>query len=72
MTRAFRRPAGGAAPPGGTTAASIDETAAREVDEALAGPDAGELDALGRARARQERDAEAERRLAELKRRMGK
>jgi len=31
-----------------------------------------EIDSLGRARARQDRDAEAERRLEELKRRMGK
>jgi hypothetical protein len=33
---------------------------------------AEEIDAMGRARARSEREADAERRLAELKRRMGK
>jgi hypothetical protein len=70
MTRAFKSAAvGGGAPAGGPT---IDEAAAREVDDALSGPNAGELDSLGRARARQERDAEAQRRLEELKRRMGK
>jgi hypothetical protein len=31
-----------------------------------------EIDSLGRARARQDRDADAQRRLEELKRRMGK
>ena len=41
-------------------------------DEALAGPQAGDFDNLGRARAREQRESEAERRLAELKRRMGK
>jgi len=70
MTRAFKgAAAGGGAGAGGPT---IDEAAAREVDDALAGPKVGEFDELGRARARQERDADAERRLAELKRRMGK
>ena len=70
MTRAFKSAAAGAgAAAGGST---IDQAAAREVDEALAGADAGEFDSLGRARAREDRDAEAERRLAELKRRMGK
>jgi len=69
MTRAFKSAAAGAGPPGGP---AIDEAAAREVDEALAGPQAGEFDSLRRERARQDRDADAARRLEELKRRMGK
>jgi ketosteroid isomerase-like protein len=72
MTRAFKGAAAGATPAGGAAAVSPDDAAAREVDEALAGPQSAEFDNLGRARARQERDADAERRLAELKRRMGK
>jgi hypothetical protein len=73
MARAFKAAAAGAGSPGATGAAtSVDEAAAREVDEALGGPQAAEFDRLGRERARQERDADAERRLAELKRRMGK
>ena len=45
-----------------------------EVEAALnASPNiASEIDAMGRARARAEREADAEQRLAELKRRMGK
>jgi hypothetical protein len=70
MTKAFKGAASGATPPSG--APSIDEAAAREVDEALAGSQSADLDNLGRARVREQRDAEAERRLAELKRRMGK
>jgi len=69
MTRAFKSAAAWAAPPG---AASIDEAAAREVDDALRETHAGEFDNLGRGRARDDRAADAERRLAELKRRMGK
>jgi hypothetical protein len=72
MTRAFKSAAAGAGPPGTGTGPSIDEAAAREVDEALAGPQAGDLDDLSRTRNREQRDADAERRLAELKRRMGK
>jgi hypothetical protein len=70
MTKAFKEAASGATPPGGGP--SIDATAAREVEEALGGPQASDFDGLGRAQAREHRDAEAERRLAELKRRMGK
>jgi hypothetical protein len=69
MTRAFKSAAAGAGAPGGP---SIDEAAAREVDEALAGPQGGDFDSLRRERTRQDRDAEAARRLEELKRRMGK
>jgi hypothetical protein len=72
MTRAFKSAAAGAGAPGAAAGPSIDEAAAREVDEALAGPQAADFDNLGRAQAREQRDAEAERRLAELKRRMGK
>jgi hypothetical protein len=63
----------GATPAGGSLDADA-RAAAAAADEAagdLSGV-ASELDAMGRARARSERDAEAERRLAELKRRMGK
>ena len=54
--------------------ASVDDAAAAEVEAALnASPNiASEIDAMGRARARAEREADAEQRLAELKRRMGK
>lgn len=63
----------GSAPPDGGIGAAA-RSAAAEADEA-AGDGAGvaqEFDAMNRARARSDRDAEAERRLAELKRRMGK
>ena len=55
-------------------APSIDDAAAAEADTVLddASGMASELDAMGRARARSEREAAAEERLAELKRRMGK
>lgn len=63
----------------GTSAAGGDSgadarAAAAAADEAahVASGVAAELDAMGRARARSERDADADRRLAELKRRMGK
>jgi hypothetical protein len=61
----------GTATPSSTLGA--DERAAA-TDEAAGDSSrmAEELDAMGRARARSERDADAERRLAELKRRMGK
>lgn len=72
MTQAFKAAAAGAGPPGAGGGASIDEAAVREVDETLAGPQAADFDSLGRSQAREERNAEAERRLAELKRRMGK
>jgi hypothetical protein len=63
----------GTSPPAST--AGADERAAAAAADEAAGDSsrvAAELDALGRARARTERDADAERRLAELKRRMGK
>ena len=55
-------------------APSLDEQAAAEVDAALddSSDIARDLDAMGRARARSQREADAEQRLAELKRRMGK
>ena len=57
-------------------ATSIRDAAAAEAEAAAGGGDASriaqELDALGRARARSDREADAEQRLAELKRRMGK
>ena len=53
---------------------SLDEQAAAEADAATgdASRMAQELDAMGRARVRADRDAEAARKLEELKRRMGK
>jgi hypothetical protein len=63
----------GTAPPPST--AGADERAAAAAADEVVGDSsrvAEELDAMGRARARSERDADAERRLAELKRRMGK
>jgi hypothetical protein len=58
----------------GSTLGADERAAAAAADEVLDGSSrvAEELDAMGRARARSERDADAERRLAELKRRMGK
>ncbi len=55
-------------------APSVDDIAAAEADAVLDDSSrmASELDAMGRARARSEREADAEQRLAELKRRMGK
>jgi hypothetical protein len=63
----------GTAPAGGATGADA-RAAAMAADEAAGDSSqvAEELDAMGRARARADRDADAERRLAELKRRMGK
>jgi hypothetical protein len=55
--------------------AAIDAEAAAEVEDAVgdrSGNVASEIDALGRASARSAREADAEARLAELKRRMGK
>jgi hypothetical protein len=71
MTRAFKSAAAGAAPPG-ASGPSIDEAAVREVDEALSRPGAADFDDLARSRSREQRDADAQRRLEELKRRMGK
>lgn len=50
---------------------SIDASAGTEPDEGAAAL-GDEIDSLGRARAREEREADAARRLDELKRRMGK
>ena len=71
MMQAFKAAVatGGAA---GAGAPSIDEAATREVDEALAGRGTAEMDDLARTRQREQRNADAERRLEELKRRMGK
>jgi hypothetical protein len=64
----------GTAPGGAGTPLEREDAAAAAADDA-AGDSArvaDEIDAMGRARARAEREADAERRLAELKRRMGK
>jgi hypothetical protein len=72
MTQAFKAAAAGAGPAGAGAGASIDDAAAREVEETLADPAAADFDRLRRSQAREQRNAEAERRLEELKRRMGK
>lgn len=78
MSKELRAAMNGAVPP----TSSAEAQAAAELDEELSGGGpaapggAGrvreEIDSLGRARARADREADAERRLEELKRRMGK
>lgn len=75
MTAEFQRAqAGVPLRPGTSGGAERDTHTAAEVDELLRKDGAlqGELDALGRAQARSARESEADVRLAELKRRMGK
>ena len=74
MTQALKGAMQGVPPAGiGQSPADAQQDAMRELDEELAGPDpSAELDALRRTRARADRDADAARRLEELKRRMGK
>lgn len=70
MTAEFRRAAAGQ-----DALPSLDEAAVAEAERAVDDGAAGlrtELDALGRAQARARREAEADERLAALKRRMGK
>lgn len=61
---------------GPTAGPTVGSTGAAPLDDPLAGADesrtAEEIDSLARQRARTERDADAERRLEELKRKMGK
>jgi hypothetical protein len=60
---------------GGAQRASIDEAARAEVEDVLGARDnavGAEIDSLARAGRRAERESEAERQLAELKKRMGK
>ena len=73
MTAEFKAAMAGGAM-GGSAIAGDARSARAEVDAVLdAGADvADEIDALGRAGSRSAREAEAERQLAELKRRMGK
>ncbi len=71
MNAEFKRHAVGAVPPASTAGAGVGAGAdplAEETGEAAR----EELDALARARARATRDEDADRRLEELKRRMGK
>ncbi len=72
MNAEFKRHAIGAVPPASTAGAGVgaggDDPLAQETGEATR----EELDALARAHARASRDEEAQRRLEELKRRMGK
>ncbi len=73
MSAELKRAMLGAAPAG--SAPSRDAADAAAEADAAAGDAtrvADELDAMSRARARSDRDADAERRLADLKRRMGK
>lgn len=73
MTTELRNAMAGIPPGAGRP--SLDAEAAAEVDELTEerGADvASEIDALGRAQARNAREADADARLAELKRRMGK
>ncbi len=75
MTADMRAVLSGATPGSVAGATKSPEREAREeVDEALGheSPVKDELDALARARGRSEREADAERKLEELKRRMGK
>ena len=74
MTQALKSAMQGV-PPAGVGASSVDptEAAMRELEMEMATPDpSAEIDALRRSRMRAERDADADRRLEELKRRMGK
>jgi hypothetical protein len=74
MTAELKRASLGATPAGGG-GPSIEKDAAAEAERAASGDAsrvAEELDAMARARSRAERDAEAARKLEELKRRMGK
>lgn len=71
MTTEFKAVAAGH----GLPETTAGEAAAREADDAMDGGGArlrGDLDAMGRAHMRARREAEADERLAELKRRMGK
>lgn len=73
MTRELRNAMSGI-PGAASRDATIDAEARAEADRAMdeRGDVASEIDALGRARERTAREADAEARLAELKRRMGK
>jgi hypothetical protein len=74
MTAELKRAVSSGGNPAGAGALGDDARARAEADAVLDGGAnvADEIDALGRAGARSARDAEAERQLAELKRRMGK
>jgi hypothetical protein len=73
MTQALKSAMAGVPPAGTVGASSIDpvESAMRDLDQELRPDPSPEIDALGRAQARANREAEADRRLEELKRRMG-
>jgi hypothetical protein len=76
MMQELRAAASGISPADGRTAASVDE-AMEELESELSertegGPLREEIDSLSRSRARADREADAARRLEELKRRMGK
>ena len=78
MTRELRLASAGATPPMGNAAEAQRMRDARaEAEDATSGGDnpsavRDEIDSLGRARSRAEREADAARKLEELKRRMGK
>jgi hypothetical protein len=76
MTRELRLASSGATPPMGNAAETQRMRDAQDEANAAAGENASavrdEIDSLGRARSRAEREADAARKLEELKRRMGK
>lgn len=73
MTQALKSASAGVPPANlGRTPADAQEDALRDLDRELSPDPSPELDAMGRARARADRESEADRRLEELKRRMGR
>lgn len=77
MTTELKRAMAGIPPQGSVSGLSHEEAAMREVEEALgenrkSNAEEAELEAMFRARARQDRESEASRRLAELKKKFGK
>lgn len=73
MTQALKSAMAGVPPAGIGPSAAQEANIMSDLDRELAGPDpSAEIDALGRQRARAGREADAQARLEELKRRMGK
>lgn len=76
MSKELRAAMSGAVPPStnaeARAAAELDEELSRDGSGSAGGHVREEIDSLGRARARADREADAQRRLDELKRRMGK
>lgn len=73
MTQALKSAMVGVPPAGIGPSAAEEANIMSDLDRELTGPDpSAEIDALGRSRARADREADAQARLEELKRRMGK